>query len=192
MVKSTKAALKVAIGEQTVTLLELRTFLKEAANTVNSRPIGVLPGDDAVINVLTPNNLLLGRSNVNNPGTYETTSMTERMLVIEDLTKRFWSAWEACFKPELMKQQKWKLQGRGARVDDVVMILDESEFVSEYRLGRVKEVKVSEDGLVHQCVVAYKTFKSGEPLKEYAGVKDTEVTRSVLKLALLVPADELQ
>ena len=62
------------------------------SNIVNSRPLGTLPGDDSNINVLTPNMLLLGRSNINNPGTYESTSMTDRMLVIEYLTKKFWKA----------------------------------------------------------------------------------------------------
>ena len=71
------------------------------------------------------------------------------------------------------------------------MLLEETEFVSEYRLGRVKKVVVSDDGLVGSCVVAYKNFKAGKPLREYSGVEDTEVTRSVHKLSLLAPADQL-
>ena len=191
MVKACKAALLTALGEQVCTLLELRTFINEASNIVNSRPLGTLPGDDSNINVLTPNMLLLGRSNINNPGTYESTSMTDRMLVIEYLTKKFWKAWNEHFKPELTRQRKWKTPCRGLRENDVVMLLEETEFVSEYRLGRVKKVVVSDDGLVRSCVVAYKNFKAGEPLREYSGVKDTEVTRSVHKLSLLAPADQL-
>ena len=45
LVKSSKYALKKAIGEQVLTPFELYTCLLEIANLVNQRPIGRIPND---------------------------------------------------------------------------------------------------------------------------------------------------
>jgi hypothetical protein len=62
MIKTTKKEIKRAIGEQTLTALELQTVLFEVTNLVNSRPIGRVPNDLDDGPYLSPNDLLLGRA----------------------------------------------------------------------------------------------------------------------------------
>ncbi|XP_068692626.1 uncharacterized protein [Montipora foliosa] len=62
IVKSTKSALKKAIGETILTLMELYTCLLEVANLLNQRPIGKLSEDPDDGTYLCPNDILLGRA----------------------------------------------------------------------------------------------------------------------------------
>ena len=51
------------MGDTRVSPLELQTIFMEAANICNERPLGLSkPRADGTYDVLTPNNLLLGRS----------------------------------------------------------------------------------------------------------------------------------
>ena len=62
LVKSTKRALHLAIGDDILKPLELQTVMFEAAQLVNQRPIGNHPKDPSDGVYLSPNDLLLGRS----------------------------------------------------------------------------------------------------------------------------------
>ena len=58
-----KKHIKHAIGDSRVTPLELQTILFEIANICNERPITVAkPRDDGTYHLVTPNQLLMGRS----------------------------------------------------------------------------------------------------------------------------------
>ena len=62
LVKSCKKALKKAIGKQVLTPFELYTYVLEAGNLVNKRPIGRVPNDPDDGSYLCPNDMLLGRA----------------------------------------------------------------------------------------------------------------------------------
>jgi hypothetical protein len=59
MVKAAKKAINFAVHNQSLSCAEFFTLCAEVTNTLNERPIGVIPGNDSDINVLTPNSLLL-------------------------------------------------------------------------------------------------------------------------------------
>ena len=62
MVKTCREALKKVLGDQTLTPLELYTYLLESANLVNQRPVGRAPNDPDDGSYLCPNDILLGRA----------------------------------------------------------------------------------------------------------------------------------
>ena len=62
--KSTKSALKRAIGETILMPMELYTCLLEVANLLNQRPIGKLSEDPNDGTYLCPNDIVLGTSTV--------------------------------------------------------------------------------------------------------------------------------
>ena len=57
-------------------------------------------------------------------------------------------------------------------------------------MGKVKETFPGRDGQVRRVSLTYKNFKPGEAISHYQGAPDTEVTRAVQRLALLVPVDK--
>lgn len=50
------------MSNQRLSVAEFLTVCSEVSNLLNERPIGVKPSEDSIINVLTPNSLLLGRA----------------------------------------------------------------------------------------------------------------------------------
>ena len=61
-VKAAKRAIHFAAHNKRLSVPEFLTVCYEAANLLNERPIGTLPGVDSNLNILTPNTLLLGRA----------------------------------------------------------------------------------------------------------------------------------
>ncbi|XP_046555432.1 uncharacterized protein LOC124264710 [Haliotis rubra] len=90
-------------------------------------------------------------------------------------------------KVTLNFSQKKKAQRTGPNLEETDAPRDKSVLRGDYRLGLIKEVFPGSDGKVRR--VTYKNPKQGEKQSVYTGVKDTTVSRSVQRLALLVPVD---
>ena len=192
LVKSAKRAFAFSVGNQRLSATEFITLCAEVTNLLNERPIGTLPSDDADINILTPNSLLLGRATAKNPGGWQTShsNLSTRYHLIQQLADQFWQRWVELCAPNLIVQRKWHESSRNLRPGDVVLVLDKNSFRGEYRLGLIKEVFPGIDGKVRKVSLTYKNYKIGEKISQYSGAKDTVVIRTVQKLALLVSVDE--
>lgn len=191
MVKAAKKAISFSVNNQRLSPSEFMTLCAEVSNTLNERPIGLLPGDDSDISVLTPNSLLLGRSTAKNPGGWQhlSASLSNRCHLVQQISDLFWAKWVELCAPFLIVQRKWHRAGRNLQVGDVVLILDRNTLRGEYRLGLVQKVYPGSDGKVRKVQLSYKNYKVGEKLFVYSGVKDILVTRAVQRLALLVPVN---
>ena len=193
LIKGVKRSLKISIGNKRLSLPEFLTALTEIANLMNERPIGIRPGLDSPIQLLTPNCLLMGRCTAKNPGGWQPDSgnLITRFEIVQSVVKEFWHNWRELYAPSLVWDQKWHTSTRNLEVGDVVLISESNALRGEYRLGRVTEVFPSSDGLVRKVNLAYKNFKIGEKVYEYHGTPDTIVNRSVRKLSLIVPVTDI-
>jgi Mor family transcriptional regulator len=191
LVKAIKRVLKFAINDQRLTPSELMTVFAEAANVINERPLATLQQDpDSPVSILTPNSLLLGRSVAKNPGGWDQDlHLKGRVQVIGKVSHLFWSEWAKVYAPTLVLQRKWKTMRRNLQPGDIVALADSNALRGQYRIAVVREVYPGVDGVVRKVAVAYKNFKVGEKVYEYSGSKDVVITRSIQRLALLVPVD---
>ena len=192
LIRSTKRAIHFAVHNQRLSVPEFLTICTEAANLLNERPIGTRPSPDSEINILTPNNLLIGRSDASNPGEFVSNveSLRDRFRLVEYVISQFWKNWTNLYAPTLVKQTKWKYPSRDLCPGDVVLVADSNVHRGEYRLAEVVEVFSGTDNKVRQATVSYKNYRAGEKLHEYKGAKPTIVKRSVQRLALLIPVEE--
>ena len=192
LVKVAKHCIRISIGNQRLSLPEMTTVLYQIANLMNERPLGTLPGHDSEISILTPNSLLLGRSTASNPGGYESQpTLRSRITLVENTIRHFWSNWTQLFAPTLVKHNKWRQDQPELKVGDIVAIADSNTLKGEYRLGRVVKLIPSKDHRIRRVAVAYKRYKVGEKVHEYAGATDTVVERPVQRLGLLVSVDDI-
>jgi hypothetical protein len=190
LVKAAKRGIRYALNNHTLTPSQFITVCYDIANQLNERPLGTLPSHDSEINLFTPNCLLLGRALSQNPGGFtNTASMNLSLRLVEEVTGKFWDKWVELYAPSMAKQQKWYKGDRQLKVGDIVLITDSNTLRGHYYPAVVREVFASKDGKVRKVMLAYKNFRVGEKVHEYKGVHDTQVCRSVRKLALLVPID---
>ena len=181
LVKSTKRALHVAIGDNVLKPLELQTVMFEAAQLVNQRPIGCHPTNPSDGVYMSPNDLLLGRSTPAIPqGPFkERCSNRYRFDFIQMTVESFWKRWMIEVFPNLVVRPKWHTEQRNLLVGDIVLLQDSNALRGKWKKAIVTEANPSEDGKVRHVKIRYQTKDN------------TNITldRPVQRLILLVPAD---
>ena len=70
------------------------------------------------------------------------------------------------------------------------LLLYENKVKNTYRLCRVQEVKVSEDGLVRTATIVYRAKRKGKVLP-YVSVPLTTMDVAIQRLVLLVPSEKV-
>lgn len=190
LIKSVKRALQATIGEQVLMFSELQTVMYEVANLLNERPIGRHPTDPEDGTYLCPNGLLLGRASQRAPsGPWrETVNPRHRHEFIQNLVDAYWKKWTRDFFPSLLVSQKWHVDRRNMQVSDIVIVQDTNLLRGSWRLGRVTKVYEGNDGKVRKVDVRCRAA-GGEGDAQRGGGHSVELTRSVHRLVLLVPAE---
>ena len=182
-----KRILQLSLGDTRVTPLELQTVFTETSNICNERPLGLSnPRDDGSYDILTPNNLLIGRSINVLPDDTKLSSdlgVTDRYRIVNHVTTVFWEKWCKEITPQLIFRQKWHEKTRNLSVGDVVMICEPSQIKAKYKLAIVETVHTSNDGCVRSATLRYSNIK-GERCTR------TTVKRSVQRLVLIIPIEE--
>ena len=191
LVKAGKRAIHFAVHNKRLSVPEFLTVSYEAANLLKERPIGTLPGVDSNLNILTRNTLLLGRACAKNPGNWQPNKqhITSRYRLVQTVMNEFWAKWIELCAPALVTRHKWTNPTCNLSPGAVVLIADKSPIKGDYRLEMIKEVVTSKDGKVRRALVKYKNFKVGERNHEYTACEEVVVSRSVHRLALLVPVE---
>ena len=151
LVRSAKRALQFVLRQQTLTDEILATALKQVQCLLNGRPlthVSINPDDPEA---LTPNHLLIGRSNPTiAPDVFDKhdMSMTKRWRFAQALATWFWRRWMREYVPNLIERRKWRVHGRNLKIGDIVLIVDPNTTRGEWPLGRITEVYSSKDGVV--------------------------------------------
>ncbi len=189
-----KNLIKLSVGDTRLTPLELQTTLMQIANICNERPITidtVKPREDGTYPIITPNQLMMGRSGKRVPDNAklaEDLPIKERYRLINHVSTDFWHRWSVEASPSLVVRQKWHVPSRNLQQGDVVMIMEPSKLKSKYKLGIVEDTKVSRDGHVRSAVIKYNNVSQiGNKVLQATPVR---VTRSVQRLVLVLPVEE--
>ncbi|KAK7884949.1 hypothetical protein WMY93_028072 [Mugilogobius chulae] len=133
----------------------LRTYLYEVMAIVNSRPITTeLLNDPTGPQPLTPNLLLTMKSSVvlPPPGEFvrEDLYLRKRWRRVQYLANEFWHRWKKEYLLSLQQRQKWHKTKRNAKVNDIVIIQDDTAPRNDWKLAKVTAVYPSEDGCVRK------------------------------------------
>lgn len=154
VIRSIRKILRAILGNQIVTDEVLKTTMSEVQGILNSRPLTPLSDDSNDMEVLTPNHLLLLRSNVNLPPSLYSENdgyCRRRWKQVQYLAHIFWRRWLKEYLPTLQVRQKWYRPKRNLRVGDLVLISDENTKRGRWPLGKVTDVNCGRDGLVRSA-----------------------------------------
>ena len=184
MVKLTKKSLALIMGNAKFTYAEFELAVSEVAYSINNRPLGLSPDStDEVLEPLTANHLLLGRSGREIPPDEDKgkASLTTRYRYVQTVLDDWWKRWVELLFPTLVPSHKWLQRHRNVQKGDICLIKYAS-IRATYKLGRVTEVFKSEaDGLVRRVKVSYKN-KDSNAWKE--------IERPIQTIAIIVPVEE--
>lgn len=186
LVRSAKRALHFILENRTLDDETFVTAVAQVTGLLNSRPLTTMSEDLAAPEPLTPNHLLLGRSNPNTPpDLFDEGDLSSRKCwrAAQALTQLFWERWVREYAPTLIERRKWSVNDRNLSEGDAVAVLDRKNVRGQWVIGRVKEPIVGSDGIVRSAVVIIP--KPGSP------GETTEIHRPAVGLALLEPAEDL-
>ena len=194
-IKMLKRTMKHKVAPGDLTHEELQTFLAEASNAINERPIDVRRhgGAEPSVCPLTPNSMLLGQrtntgqlcSNADQGG------KDERMEHTTNLFLAWWESWFGSVFDKLVPVQKWREVKRNFQVDDIVLIRFQGKVPpAEFRMAIVKETYPDERGIVRTVLVGCRPRDSREATLPYRSKNLWEFKTSIQRIVLLVPAEE--
>ena len=178
---------------------ELACAVKRISNILNDRPVSVQrtksdAQDEDFLSPLTPNMLLTGRNANGPPREYvDVEEPHMRKSFIEELEAAWWYQYKVQYFDSLIPTRKWIETRRNMSIGDVVLIQYSSKSApGTYRLGRVTEIEVNDDGLVRTCTVKYSLIK---PANNTASRSTEDIVRKkvrvpVQRLVLILPVEE--
>ncbi len=157
---------------------------------VNSRPLTVNEVNDPTsLEPLTPNHLILMKSKIAlpPPGKFEKEDVyaTKRWRRVQYLVEQFWSRWKREYLMNISTRQKWHTTRRNLKVDDLVIIKEDTPR-NQWHLGRVVETKKESDGLVRRVKVLVGERTS---VKQDRPTKPRIIERPIQKLVLLLESE---
>ena len=123
----------------------LVTLLCEVEAILNGRPLTKVSDDLRDFNALTPNHLLLLKSNESfPPGICNKNAeyCRRRWRQIQYLASLIWKRWIKEYLPILQHRNKWQKVNRNISVGDIVLFIEQNIPRGEWPLGRVSKVNV--------------------------------------------------
>ena len=155
LIRIVRRVLDVVIHDQCLSEDALRTVLCEAESAINSRPLTFISGDHRDLEAITPNKLLLLRdSHVPKQLTSKEEALSrKRWRQVQYIADAFWRRWTREYLSALQDRRKWPGQNRNMIVDDVVLMVDNTQPRCHWNLGRVVRVFTGVDGLVRNVEV---------------------------------------
>ena len=166
--------------EMKFTDLEFVHLLARVEGFLNRRPLSYIVTDNNSIAPLTPNHFLAGKA-LQEVAPAEGLSLFDSYDRVLKALNLAWKRYLREIIPQLRSMEKWKRERDNLSVDDIVMVLSDTNERGMYPLARVVEVHESEDGYVRQVKV-----KMGETGK----VKDLSLSHMCpLKLTKGVAQD---
>ncbi|XP_053956165.1 uncharacterized protein LOC128861814 [Anastrepha ludens] len=158
MVQSVKRVLRHSLKEKAPREHVLQSFLIEAENIVNSRPLTHLPISPDEDEPLTLNHFLIGVGNIpktptaNSPGE-KIPLLRKQWLIARSLRDAFWKRWVLEYLPTLTRRVKWCERTAPLKEGDVVFICDPNVPRIQWRRGIVERVYTGADGVARRADV---------------------------------------
>ena len=186
-IKEIKNSITTTMSNERLSLLQWETLSASIANSINNLPLalGNVKGDFEIMDIITPNRLLLGRNNERSPDSPLSVSGDYDKILSEN--EKIYLSWFECWLishvPKLVEQPKWFQTDRDLKKGDVVLFLKEEKVLcSTYQYGMVEAIEQSRDGKIRKVHVKYRNNTEETDRITY---------RSARNLVMIHPVDEL-
>ncbi|XP_063965023.1 uncharacterized protein LOC135156448 [Lytechinus pictus] len=167
-IRTTKKVLSAVVKQQTLTDEGLLTLMCLVESIVNGRPVTTVSDDARDAEPLTPNHLLLLRSNNPlPPDVFQKQDLygRRRWKQIQYLADVFWRRWVKEYLPTLQQRQKWQKPTRNLVEGDIVLIMDDQPR-NKWLMGRVTETFPGKDKLVRSVKVKHSSGTLERPVQK--------------------------
>ncbi|KRZ50830.1 hypothetical protein T02_1504 [Trichinella nativa] len=177
LVRSVKESLRKVLGQALLDNCELQSILCEVEACLNARPLTFVndgPGDPQP---LSPFQLLTVPTDPEwRPTDHVNPQWENRWRYRQQLMARWWRRWRSTYLASLLPRNKRRNNGVGPRINDLVLILEDSRPRTRCPLEVVIQLFPGQDGVSRAARIRTSTSES------------STTTRPVAKLVMLEPA----
>ncbi len=160
LIRSARQVLNSILYQQNVDEEGLQTVFCEVEAILNNRPLCTVSSDPHDIEPLTPNHILLLKSQpILPPGIFSQSDSyaRRRWKQVQYLSDLFWHRWTKEYLMVLQERQKWVKVRRNINTGDVVMVVDPNAPRGSWILGKVLTIEPDNKGLVRSVTLKTKT-----------------------------------
>jgi hypothetical protein len=152
LIRLVKQAFYRVVGRSSLTWKELQEVILDVEICLNNRPLAYVE-DDPELPVLTPNVMITGQHSilaVEDEEFTEEEEMRKRAKHILKCKQAIWKRWTGEYLRALRERHNLKYEGkeRIPKLDDVVLIKDDSRNRGKWSVGIVEELYQGRDGVV--------------------------------------------
>ncbi|KRY24844.1 hypothetical protein T03_7620, partial [Trichinella britovi] len=148
LVRSVKESLRKVLGQELLDDCELQTILCEVEACLNAHPLTFVNDGPGDLQPLSSFQLLTGRQNVDllavegqdpewRPTDHVNPQWVNRWRYRQQLMARWWRCWRSTYLASLLPRNKWRNNGVGLRINNLVLILEDSRPRTRCPLGVV-------------------------------------------------------
>ncbi|KAL7868352.1 hypothetical protein SRHO_G00097360 [Serrasalmus rhombeus] len=177
LIRSVRKVLNSTVREQILDEECLHTVLCEAESIINSRPITKASSDPNDLEALTPNHLLLLKTNPSlPPGLFEQNELysRRRWKQVQYMSNLFWKRWIKEYLPQLQERQRWATASRNFAEGDVVLLVDDCAPRNSWIMGKIIEAVPDKKGLVRRVRIKTKTNVLERPITKICLLVESE------------------
>ena len=149
-VKSAKRILHTVLREQTPNMMVFRVLVTRIEAVLNSRPLTAMSSSPNDLAVLTPGHFLVHRPLTAppiHPDVDLRTSLRNKWLWSQHALKSFWQRWQREYLLETQGRQKWNQPSDPAKIDDVVVLIEDNLPPFKWKIGRITKLYPGQDGV---------------------------------------------
>ncbi|KAL0146847.1 hypothetical protein M9458_057786, partial [Cirrhinus mrigala] len=174
-IRTARRILNSLLKEQAVNDDCLKTIMCEVESIINGRPLTSVSDDANDVEPLTPNHLLLLKSQpIMPPGIFckDDTYARRRWKQVQYLADLFWTRWTREYLPLLQERQKWLKPRRNSMMGDVVLLVDGSSPRNSWVMGKIVETLPDSSGTVRRVKLKTKTSILERPVNKLCLLKE--------------------
>lgn len=177
LIRSVRKVLNSILKTQTLDEESLVTVFCEAEAIVNGRPLTKASTDPQDLEALTPNHLLLLKSQpLLPPGLFEKEDVyaRRRWKQVQYMSDLFWKRWVKEYLPGLQERQKWNAAKRNFVSGDLVVLVDDMAPRNTWIIGRIVDTVPDKNGLVRSVRIKTKTSYLNRPITKVCLLQEAE------------------
>ncbi len=189
-IRHVKESLAKTLSNERLGVLQWETLGDSIANSINNLPLALrnFKGNFEVMDLITPNRLLLGRNNDRSPTRPLEVCGDYDKIILENgrIYDAWFEVWLLAHVPKLMDQPKWFRSDRDLMIGDIVLFLkQDSAICTEYRYGIVESVEHSRDGKIRKVQVRYRNHDEKTNRYTYRSSRSLVVIHQVDEVSVL-------
>ena len=177
LIRMVRSVLRSVLNQQVLDDEGLQTLMCEVEAILNDRPLTKSSDDPMDLEALTPNHLLLLKTQpVLPPGLFvkEDLYIKRRWKQVQYMADLFWKRWTKEYLPLIQERQKWSAERRSFAPGDIVVVVDPTAPRASWLLGRILETIPDAKGLVRTVRLKTKSNILERPITKICLLQETE------------------